>query len=261
MTVLVKCLCACTSLTAGIGNTGEILPLDYNADDLKNLVSCIISSGVLLLDTYYNLSQREVRKMDISNIQNFFELSHFKLQHLFCWRQRLFDCNKRNTLAFKPHGCCHFFWYIPEFGAPPNNDTVVFEHMHIINVKQAYKASSKRTSTSLEEMTSRIQFRHLARALHTHDERSTQEKRPSSKRSISYETESDLIYEASVSTAFRDEVTFVNASTCMVNKRFLNPNVSMPMVWAAMKRSDNPDVVDFLNDCQRFLPGITQIPN
>ena len=36
-----------------------------DADDLKNLVSCIISSGVLLLDTYYNLSQREVRKMDI----------------------------------------------------------------------------------------------------------------------------------------------------------------------------------------------------
>ena len=237
--------------------------MDYTADDLGNLVSCIISSGVLLLDTYYNLSQREIRKMDISSIQTFFELAHFKLQHLFCWRQRLFDCNKKNTMAFKPHGCCHFFQYISLFGACPNNDTVTFEHMHIINVKQAYKASSKRTSTSLQEMTSRIQFRHLARALvlPRNDDEHTQEQRHSRIRSTSYQTESDLVYEASVSTAFRDQVTYENAASCQVNQRFLNPNVTMPIVWAAMKRSENIDVVNFLNDCERFLPGITQIEN
>lgn len=239
----------------GIGNTGDIVPVDYTQVDLGNLVSCILSSGVLILDTYFNLSQREIRKMDIPSIQMYFELAHFKLQHLFCWRQRLFDCNRPNTLALKPHACCHLSRMISFFGPPANNDTVTFEHMHINNVKKAVNATSKRSSSDLQEMNSRIQFQHLARALRTTNLEGRKPKKQSGFRSISYETNSNLIYEASLSEAFRDKVTYVNESTFLLNQRFLNPNVSMCTVWAALKRSDDEEIINFLNEHEQNTPG------
>jgi len=122
--------------------------------------------------------------------------------------------------------------------------------MHINNVKKAIAATSKRSSSNLQEMNSRIQFQHLARALRTNHEGVTPKKQ-SGFRSIAYETDSNLIYEASVSDAFRDKVTYVNKSTFRVNHRFLNPNVSMATVWEAMKRSDNEEVVNFLLACEQ----------
>ena len=240
--------------TAGIGNSGELLPIDYSEPDLGNLVSCILSSGVILLDTYFNLSQREIRKMDISSIQLYFELAHYKLQHLFCWRQRLFDCNKKNTTCYKPHGCCHMPYYIQYYGPPVNNDTTFFEHMHIDNVKKVYKSTSKRTKAVLKEMITRIQFRHLAQALPKIDVPTTEEDY-SKIVAIAYNTDSNVVYEASESMAFRDKVTYINVSTFRVQNRFLNPNVNMTTVWAAMKRSNNHDIVQFLDECERKHPG------
>ena len=65
----------------GIGNSGDILPLDYKEPDLGKLVSCILSSGVLLLDTYFNVSQREIRKQDLPSIQSYFELAIIIYNH------------------------------------------------------------------------------------------------------------------------------------------------------------------------------------
>jgi hypothetical protein len=127
--------------------------------------------------------------------------------------------------------------------------------MHINNVKKAVNATSKRSSSDLQEMNSRIQFQHLARALRTTNLEGRKPKKQSGFCSISYETNSNLIYEASLSEAFRDKVTYVNESTFLLNQRFLNPNVSMCTVWAALKRSDDEEIINFLNEHEQNTPG------
>ena len=47
-------------LFSGIANTGAILPVDYICNDLGNLNQCVLTSGKLLLDAYFNLKQYEI---------------------------------------------------------------------------------------------------------------------------------------------------------------------------------------------------------
>lgn len=143
----------------GIGNQNQVIPANVVEPDLGVLNTVILSSGKLLLDTYFNFKQRLVRKMDLPTIQQYFEVAHFNLQKLFCWRQRLFNCNKPNTIAFKPHGCCHLLPLVPQYGAPENSDTSLYENMHIAYAKNAYKRTARVEGKLLVQMMNNVQVK------------------------------------------------------------------------------------------------------
>jgi hypothetical protein len=52
------------------------------------------------------------------------------LQKVFCYKQRLFDSNKANTVALKPHMVLHFLTFVIFFGSIKNYDTATSEHLH-----------------------------------------------------------------------------------------------------------------------------------
>jgi hypothetical protein len=91
---------------------------------------CLKSSGKLILDSYYNLNKNEVSLVDIEVIKPYLECSNFMLQKVFCFKQRLFNSNKANTVALKPHMVLHFISFIIFFGSIKNYDTSTSEHLH-----------------------------------------------------------------------------------------------------------------------------------
>lgn len=189
--------------------------------------------------------------MDIIHIQEYFELAHFKLQHLFCFRQRLFDCNKGNTLAYKPHGCCHLAFDISYLGPPPSQDTVIFEHKHIVCAKRAYASSSRQEATTLPEMITNLQANRLAKALTDEMEVTRVNTRHTT---VHHNTEGNVIFEASISSRFRDLVTF-HFGIVDAPERYLNPNVTINEVWASLKRTKNRFITKFLKQYEQGHPG------
>jgi hypothetical protein len=210
------------------------------------------------------MQQRNIRIKDISNIQKYFELAHYKLQHLFCWRQRLFDCNKKNTLAYKPHGCCHFVWFIPLYGPPFNFNTQLYENMHIKFGKQAYRKSSRRHDTKLQDMMKGLQFRRIANVLGKRirsndddivDDDDDEDDVVTHRANTSiYNTPEGVIYEGShVKSDVQELVLHMDVLVCKVKGtqklQCLNPNINLDLLWSAIKRCVNVDVQFF---CRSF---------
>ena len=204
--------------------------------------------------------------MDIPNIKRYFEAAHYKLQHLFCWRQRLFDCDKKNTLAYKPHGCCHFSWFIALYGPPCNYDTILYENMHIECGKDAYNASGRRHETKLEDMINKIQYRTLVSALGkrmrgnddtlnaiVHEDEVEDMVTHKANASI-FNTESGVIFEGSNTSSNIQELILERSSlkyknTGRTGQTLLNPNTTLDLLWSSILRRHNDDVVDF---CREF---------
>ena len=257
----------------GIGNNDTVIPTNIMHEDLGNLNSCILCSGVLLYDSYMNLKSLNIRKKDVSNIKLYFEAAHFKLQHLFCWRQRLFDCNKKNTLAYKPHGCCHFCWFISFYGPPYNYDTVLYEHMHIECGKHAYTASGRRHETKLQDMMKKIQCRRLVSALgkrmrehgengkDTNCEDEDDEVVTHRANTSIHNTTSGVIFEGNNSISERQELILERDKLKYKNAvgrnqvQLLNPNTTLELIWSSITRCQNEDVIHF---CTQFgtAPGM-----
>ena len=238
------------------------MPLDIVEADLGNLNECCLSSGVLLLDTLFNLKQHDIRKIDIPRIREYFEVSHYKLQKLFCWRQRLFNCKKPNTVALKPHASCHFSYNISEYGATYNTDTVLYENLHIKKAKEAYKTSSRRNNSKLMEMTKNVQFQRLVRCLElsaedndendSTDSEADEEIVRNAASAATYSSPNEVIFEGCRSTKFTCELilrtgslTFKTAS----KEKFLSPNTTLDSLWTAIKNCRNEEVRFF---CDRF---------
>ena len=257
-------------LFSGIANTGAILPVDYICNDLGNLNQCVLTSGKLLLDAYFNLKQNEIRKRDICKIQNYFETSHYKLQHLFCFRQRIFDTNKPNTTATKPHGCMHLVYDVVEYGALPNFDTVLYENLHIPFAKEAYRSSSRRYNKLYEEMIAGIQAARLLRILGDENDRKMKETVTKDEKveeneevSLSYKAnlyhvhkrgshDKSVTYLVPKGQSYSIEVSCNNEMIYPVDKRnksisnFLNTKlISLNNIYDACTTCDTQDIRDF----------------
>jgi hypothetical protein len=230
-------------LLLGIGNSGFVIPQDYEEDGLGNLNECILTSGKLLLDAYFNFKQIEIRVKDLAQIQIYFEVAHFKLQHLFCYRQRIFNSDKTNTDAMKPHASCHIMTDVPEYGSPSNWDTPLYENMHIKYAKKAFRSSSRRecNSSLLPEMIKKIQFSRLIRSFHDvrymkEDEDGKRGTPPLKEKGISYLTDNNVTYKCSSSSNCRERMMWKSDRlTCSSrHNRFQNPNISLRDVMKAM---------------------------
>jgi len=118
-----------------------------------------------VLDSYYNLNKLHPSLVDIEKFTPYLECSNFMLQKLFCFKQRLYNSIKKNTVALKPHMLLHFPSFIIYYGCIQNFDSAVIEAMHKTNAKLPYKQSSRRSEHLLEEMSSRIDQVQLTRIL------------------------------------------------------------------------------------------------
>ena len=103
---------------------------DIEKYDLGSLRTCLKSAGKLILDSYYNLNKHEISLVDIGTITPYLECANFMLQKVFCYKQRLFNSNKPNTVALKPHMVLHFPTFIIYYGSIKNYDTSTCEHLH-----------------------------------------------------------------------------------------------------------------------------------
>ena len=256
----------------GVGNNDKIIPCTIEQDDLGNLNACILSSGVLLLDSFFNHRQRRIRAMDVANIKKYFEVAHFKMQHLFCWRQRLFNCNKLNTLAYKPHGCCHFSMFTPLYGPPPNYDTQLCEGMHKTYAKKAYKASSRRNANKLEDMINGLQHSRLAMVLKTEifgkgtdeiDDGEEEDDIVTTRANVAtYTSDDNVVYEGSTLSNTRELILnrdnredLQYKPNSKLTKLCLSPNTTLALLWSAIQRCTNTRVETF---CMHFgiLKGV-----
>ena len=218
------------------------------------------------MDAYFNFKQLDTRAKDLEHMKNYFQAAHFKLQHLYCWRQRLFDTNKKNTLAYKPHGCCHIPMMIVEYGSTSNTDTCLYENMHIPCAKNAYTSSSRRSSTAFIEMTKSIQTMRLARHLgftinQNNDNQcgdnnqELEDTESSTVNNILYETKQDITYEGSKSSKFRAEIIigkerrYYCTHDCL---RFIHPSLNINDIMQVIATSKKKDVIDFHNN---FMQG------
>ena len=107
-----------------------VFPQDYKESDLGNTRTCLKWSGKLLLDSYYNLNKSDPSQVDLDHLTPYLECSLFMLQVLLCFKQRLFDSNKLNTVATKPHMVLHFILFTIFLGCIKNFDTATMEHTH-----------------------------------------------------------------------------------------------------------------------------------
>ena len=202
----------------------------------------------------------------------FFEVAHYKLQHLFCWKQRLLDSSKKNTLAYKPHGCCHFSWFIPLYGPPCNYDTMLFENMHIVHGKEAYKGSGRRHETKLDDMIKGLQFNKLVTMLGKRirkDDSDTEEEDDdivTTKTNASiYNTSEAVLFEGGSMSKNVRELHLKDGCLEYVDPEsnleiaFLSPNTTLQLVWSAINRCTNKYVKRF---CKHFEQntGITKSP-
>ena len=216
------------------------------------------------MDAYFNFRQLDTRAKDLPHMKDYFQVAHFKLQHLFCWRQRLFDTNKKNTVAFKPHGCCHIPEMIIEYGSTSNTDTVLYENMHIVNAKEAYTSSSRRSATAFIEMTKSVQSIRLASYLGFTFEEETNDAEtanPSSaiNNNIFYETKGDITFEGSKSSLFRAEISIGRDRKYYCSHKelkFIHPDLNLDDVLRAISSSKKKDVIAFHNNFMQGNKGI-----
>jgi hypothetical protein len=214
-----------------------------------------------------------MRLKDLPKIQLYYQVAHFKLQQLFCLRQRFFNSNKKNTDCLKPHACCHIVPDVPLYGCPQNNDTALYENMHIKYAKEAFRSSSRRDSVLLPEMTKKIQLSRLIRCLGARRSEPEMEKfdeevmvRKTSQ--ITHRTVSDVIYKCTSNSNCRDELIWRNETQSLYQKfhgdskvrkvRFKNPNVSFKDIMTSLESygEENDSVNMFLEQFKDAVEGI-----
>ena len=145
---------------SGIGTYASIIPMEHREPaPLYGLNECIVTSGKLLLDSFYNLSRKELCRRDLITAKEFFEVAEYEYYRLFCYKQRLVNSQKALELSIKQHIAIHFFPQIVEDGMPANYNTVVTEQIHKNVAKVPYAMSSRRPTDLYEEMLSQVQTR------------------------------------------------------------------------------------------------------
>lgn len=76
-------------------------------------------------------------------MKEYLELTHFQMERLFCFKQRLLNSSRNNSGAIKPHGVYHFIYEMTQTASLSNTDTRAGEQKHK-GIKHAWKSSSRR---------------------------------------------------------------------------------------------------------------------
>jgi hypothetical protein len=238
---------------AGIGTNGRVVPINYTENGLGNLNQLIITSGKLMLEAYYSITRKEPTYEDILKSKDYIEACHFKMQHLFCYKQRLFNSSKWNTLSVKQHMMMHFPWFTLYLGAPANFNTSVMENMHIIS-KNAYKSSSRRRDGLTEEMMEKIQMAKVMKSAQSiYDDKhgplvvQNIEVRVRKERARMYETEELIIYELPVSSELSEEIRYNYQNGLQkISDRFLSKSLTQEDLWNLLVHSDDEEILMLL---------------
>jgi hypothetical protein len=235
---------------AGIGTNDQIIPIAYVEANLGNLSQLINTSGKLILEAYYNISRKEQTFEDILKMKDYIEAMHFKMQHLFCFKQRLFDCDRPNTQSLKQHMIMHLPWYTVYLGCPSNFNTSVLENMHIIS-KNAYKGSSRRRDGLIEEIMDTIQMAKVMKHVKSiYDDKHgtlvvSQLKAGTRKERVRrYETQECISFEVTVSSATSEELRYNDQGRCFgnISDAFLSKRLPQAALWELLHQNQDAEV-------------------
>jgi len=147
---------------------------------------------------------------------------------------------------------CHDSWILESQGAHYNTDTTNYENMHIVCVKNNYSSSSRRYDNLYSEMARNIQSSRLVRSIPEtcidDNEEIIMHKRARTTM-ITYETVSNVVYEAPVTSAFQEELFYANGCLQTSNKRiatFLNPMTTLADLLKSLRNSESRTVQAFM---------------
>jgi hypothetical protein len=162
------------------------------------------------------------------------------LQKMFCFKQRLYNSTKKNTVALKPHITLHFPSMIVLYGCIKNFDTAVVEFMHKDNAKLPYKRASKRSDTFLDEMASRIDQVQLTKFLVDRFSRDDNPRTLNQGMTITYTTDppENVTFEAMKSSYYRFKLDY-QRNTDTVFSRFYNnisPHITLNSIWSLVSQ-------------------------
>jgi hypothetical protein len=219
------------------------------------------STGKLLLDSYYNLNKLQPSLVDIEKFTPYLECSNFMLQKMFCFKQRLYNSNKKNTVALKPHMILHFPSFIIYYGCIQNFDSAVVEAMHKTMAKLPYKQSSRRSDHLLEEMSSRIDLVQLTRILVDKNIKNDREAAPLRQElTVKYITQppESVIFEGMKSIYYRIKLNYQRNNETVHTNYFQNISfhTNFHTIWKLVCELDYTSTRQVVNAIKAGLKGI-----
>lgn len=241
-----------------IGIDNDVIAEDFcieTRSELGNLLDVIRTSGKLVLDHYYNMDQTEIRLEAIDDIADYYEVTHFKFQQLFAWKQYLLESDSLSH-AIKPHAIIHAIHNIQLHGSPRGTNTDTFEHLNGEFGKDAYFLSSRRCASFLEEMTKGLQYRHfLQRRNRAHKKNIQNETRQYRRPVVTHTTEADLVWEARIGSQ-RESVYLIDGKLSAESHKNLYEGVSLVRLWENLKLYRNDRKVNsFIKSFMDYTPG------
>jgi len=148
-------------------NLGKLLVNFDFGGPLGNINEVILLAGFLLLDSYLNLSRKELSHSEVRAINDSLELATFQQYTMTCCKQALGvvasieDADMKDSKEMKPHTTVHIPSFIPFAGSPRGFDTVATECAHKYFCKEPYLDSSKRKNFIYDEMINSIEERRI----------------------------------------------------------------------------------------------------
>ena len=234
---------------------------------LGNLNECIITSGKLVLDSYYNLSRKSFSLVELKQMKEYLEVTHYEMQRLFCFKQYLLGSNKNNSTAIKPHMVHHFIYEMTQTGSTNNTNTRTSEQKHVI-VKGAWKASSHRQGTSgMKELGNRLETaRVIQKASELYDEiyGPFQIDRVSapitrSNHVLFKGNDENVTFECSILNTDKEELTYYARTRKLIpttasNLKYLNPLINLDSIWAYLENFE--ELQPFLDNFRNKNKGM-----
>ena len=122
----------------------------------KQIFDIIIGALYSTLHAYFSLRKTDWLLMkDVAHLNDELKGLTSSLMELYQLKQTSIKSTKEQFNSSKLHRICHYAYYISRFGPPCRFDTASLETNHIV-VKNSFRQSSKRKSTSNLEMTCKI---------------------------------------------------------------------------------------------------------
>jgi hypothetical protein len=258
-------------VTLVIGTKNLILPEAYSEEGLGYLCETILTSGKLLLDTYFSISRKAISLPEIKQMEKYAEVGRFALQRLFCFKQRLLNAKRTSSTALKPHLSIHFPLEITRTGSLENTNTRAMEQKHVY-IKRAYKHSSRRTdSTRFTEMHSRLETERVINkandifeelyGIHNIDRLANRVERNMFTITTGDKENEDVLFLVSKLSTDKEELIFDRRLQTLIpavsslGLRFLNPIISLESVWEFL--NTNREIENFITLYKEKTPGIT----
>ena len=227
-----------------MGVDDDIIPSSFTIEKpLGNLNECIITSGKLLLDLYYNLKRKVFSITEVKVLSSDIEVALYSLERLYAFKLWFRNSSLLNKKVIKIHMTFHFLYEILKTGCLRNTDSLIYEHLHV-DVKHTFQMSSKRRHELVIEMWTRMQTQKLINlAVNRFNERFGNYPYPSrdliaKMNENKYITKGGIQYSWSSYDSKRQQFKFDRVNRRLVpmddevkKLNFLNPLVELDVLW------------------------------